>query len=143
MVGESVFGRNIFSAWLHHNGLSTFPGMWWCMHKIGDTNLRLEIDGEIEEATLAVAVLLAFCLVVPQDMLESPPSPLTVILTLRGGSSGATAFREAMDLLAPLRPLTESVALYGSYDSDPVVVERQVQTRPLGVLNVMLRMNSL
>ncbi len=113
--GEHAF----FSAYIYLQPLggddARLACSYWSMFKSDEANMDLEIVMGIPQAAYVLAFILAACRESPE---ASPPScefPLMVHLLITGGSKGRAGLREAEDLVAPLRPLSESVTIRRQY----------------------------
>jgi hypothetical protein len=108
----------------------------WTMYKFGRNNVRLMVEVDKEATVAALGVLLAVCMENPAEISAPSRSPLTIDLVIRGLQHGAVGVREVEVLLAPVRPLAESMTLYRHLDQ--IGRGRRRQTHPLGVLLVRL-----
>jgi hypothetical protein len=105
--------------------------------RFGRSNVAVRFLVRRKFAGPAVALLLAVSTEVSEALPAFCRSPLTVDLF----PAGAAIVEEAEELIAPLRPLAESITIYpriGDVKNDDALrlVHRKVQTRPLGVVKV-------
>jgi hypothetical protein len=106
------------------------------MFPFGDNNLHFRVTVDKEVRVAALGLVLAACTRNPEAFPEVGRRPLTVDMTFRGLSEGVAGLREAEALVAPLKPLAESVTTDPNIFLDLPTVGREVQTRPLGVVIV-------
>ncbi len=139
IINESVSGDYLFRANLCQRQVLA-DGSHWCIwstldvSRVGPANVEMTFAGDRDVGKAQLGLLLAACLAVPEAMPASPRCPLIITLHLNGEGDGA--MREAMDLVACMRPLTVSTTITRHTDPNPCLVARIVPARPLGILNV-------
>jgi hypothetical protein len=110
--------------------------MVWNIYKDPAGKLVISIDVQYAEAAReALGLVLYSFRAMPEAFPASPQSPLTVNVSVSPWSYGGRGVSEAEDLLAPLRPLADSVTV--NRCSSNVVPDsggRKGQKFPLGVL---------
>jgi hypothetical protein len=87
----------------------------WFMWKGEDTNITLMVIINIRQAPSVLGFLLAAFRETPAASQPFSRCPLMISLLLCQESPGAGLVREAEDLVAPLRSVTESITIYRQY----------------------------
>jgi hypothetical protein len=138
----------LFDGSLHFKPLAggehTQTNVWFKVKDLGEGNAHLNISVHQstrcslsnEDLAAALGILLAFRTEVPEALVQGGRNPLPTTMRLWGWLEGLQGTREVQDLVAPLRCLARSIIIDHNIKMGPPTVGREVQSRPLGILDV-------